>query len=145
MARAGCREAAEARLSLSCAPLSKREALSSKVRRSTCKSWNVQYTGNKKTWNSVRGNGVSPALVTEDGRAFRQSWTRTLEWPKQEAQAGKGVARSSPTLIIFCVVIKMPWFGIHIAAVENEGGVGGVWEPFCILICPSWHSFCQSN
>lgn len=53
------RAAAEAELSLSCVLLSDREALVSKASRSTCKSWNVQYAGNNRTWNNITGDSVS--------------------------------------------------------------------------------------
>lgn len=53
------RVAAEAEFSLSCVLLFNREALVSKVSRSTCKSWNVQYAGNNRTWNNITGDSVS--------------------------------------------------------------------------------------
>lgn len=53
------RAAAEAELFLSCVLLSNREELVSKVSRSTCKSYNVQYAGNKRTWNNITGDSVS--------------------------------------------------------------------------------------
>lgn len=53
------RAAAEAELSLSCVLLSNREAVVSKVSRSTGKSWNVQYSANYRTWNDITGDSVS--------------------------------------------------------------------------------------
>lgn len=53
------RAAAKAELLLSCVLLLNREALVSKASRSTYKSWNVQYAGNTRTWNSITGESVS--------------------------------------------------------------------------------------
>lgn len=51
--------AAESELSLSCVLLSNGEAFVSKVSRNTCKSWNVQYAVNDRTWNNIIEDSVS--------------------------------------------------------------------------------------
>lgn len=98
--RANGRAAAEAELSLPCVLLSNRETLVSKVSRSTCKSWNVQYTGNSRTWNNITRHSMSLHQWFKIAGLWK-SWTCTLEWPKQAAQVGKGLLQAPIHELLF--------------------------------------------
>lgn len=104
IARADCREAAEARLSLSCALLSKREALSSRSEEVLAGPGMCNIPGTTK--HGVLQEWCVPCISDVRWQAYRT--VLNLYFGTAQARSSSRYCQKLPYMSCFCKVLKMP-------------------------------------